>query len=301
MNLNPGDCESRKSFDEGVEISVGNLDNDGQWIPLLYVTQDLIERSKAIQDINIVPMDFNISSYISIRGYNVPILQQTGNSTSYINISVCGDDILRNGVQFRWLQTTSLFVQPTQYEVRDAWTMRDVYTTNPVCPFNDIISRLVLYNKSLVYIFINEFRRQISWSNGFRNSDFSTICSLRTRQLVFGSSCTTAGCSFNERQITASRIAKTVPLSTTVVSLGAASNSVVQLCPLEDPFGVHARALFAAAVRMELANVFTILMDLVSFHSLYIIIVSLVVCINQPPSLVYRLPEIQYWLLWLSW
>ncbi len=100
MNLNPGDCESRKFFDEGVEISVGNLDNDGQWIPLLYVTQDLIKRSNQIQDINIVPVDFNISSYISIRGYNVPILQQTGNSPLYINISVCGDDILRNGVQF---------------------------------------------------------------------------------------------------------------------------------------------------------------------------------------------------------
>ncbi len=97
---------------------------------------------------------------------------------------------------------------------------------------------------------------------------------------MFGSSCTTAGCSFNGRQITVSRIATTVPLSTTAaVSLGVSSNSAVQLCPLEDPFGVHARALFAAAVRMELANVFRILMDLVSFHSLYIIIVSLVVCI----------------------
>ncbi len=140
LDLKPSDCEFQKLFDEGVEISVGNWEKNGEWIPLIYVIENSI-RSLSMHNINIVPIDTKPSNYISIRGYTVPVYMQNSSSPLLINISVCGEDIVRNGVQFRWLQTTSLYVQKSGYQIRDAWTMKDVSTTNPVCSFTDTMTR----------------------------------------------------------------------------------------------------------------------------------------------------------------
>ncbi len=103
--------------------------------------------------------------------------------------------------------------------------------------------------------------RRISWSNSFRNCDFSTLCSSRKIQLVFGASCETVGCSLDGTQITASRIVTSVPLNVSNVS---DNSDVVELCPLEDPFGEHALDLYTATVREELDIFINVLMDLVS-------------------------------------
>lgn len=139
MNLLPGNCESDKFFDEGVEVSVGNWENDGQWIPLKFFASSLM-RPPAHRKLNIDidPQNIDISPFaqksINIRGYTVPIVMQNNTNPLYVNFSVCGNDIVRSGVQFRWLQTASVFVTSVYgNDIRDVWTMNSVSTSNPIC------------------------------------------------------------------------------------------------------------------------------------------------------------------------
>ncbi len=76
LNLTPGIDDN-----EGVEVSVGNWDNNGKWIPLVY------------HGVNPTTANHRI------RGYDVDFHTEPG---VYI-VTVCGQS-LRDGLQIRWLQ-----------------------------------------------------------------------------------------------------------------------------------------------------------------------------------------------------
>ena len=89
-------------------------------------------------NIDIDPQNIDISPFaqksINIRGYTVPIVMQNNTNPLYVNFSVCGNNIVRSGVQFRWLQTASVFVRSVYgNDIRDVWTMNGVSTSNPIC------------------------------------------------------------------------------------------------------------------------------------------------------------------------
>ena len=126
LNLQPEHCDFLKFFDEGVEVSVGNWDNNGQWIPLMYFTNSL---NRSTHDIKVGESD---GAKVKIRGYTVPFLVQNTTDPLRVNLTVCGESVVRRGLQIRWLQTTSLYVA-TSYEVKDTWTLNAVYTSFPSC------------------------------------------------------------------------------------------------------------------------------------------------------------------------
>ncbi len=89
LDFTPNGCDKiNKNKKEGIEVSLGNWDRDGTWIPLVYH-----DRST------------NDHSTIRIRDYDVPYNTSTGVQSFRIN--VCGDDYLRDGLQIRWLQYVS--------------------------------------------------------------------------------------------------------------------------------------------------------------------------------------------------
>ncbi len=88
---------------EGIEVSLGNWDRDGTWIPLVYH--------------NRLPTN---DPTIRIRDYDVPYYNCSG--VQSFRISVCGDDYLRDGLQIRWLQ----YVSFTHDRKRDVVTLDNV-------------------------------------------------------------------------------------------------------------------------------------------------------------------------------
>lgn len=113
MSFNSSDCRGIDEFYEGVELSFRSLREDqeglGQWIPLLYVTADLPNRSQA----QLSPLSFesNVDDATSIilRGYSVPYIV-SNEADSYVNVSICGqnadDELFQYALQFRWLQSS---------------------------------------------------------------------------------------------------------------------------------------------------------------------------------------------------
>ncbi len=86
LDFTPNGCDKiNMNKKEGIEVSLGNWDRDGTWIPLVYH-----DRST------------NNPSTIQIRDYDVPY--NTSPGVQSFRISVCGDDYLRDGLQIRWLQ-----------------------------------------------------------------------------------------------------------------------------------------------------------------------------------------------------
>ncbi len=90
LDLTPDGCDEIESSNEGIEVSLGNWDRDGDWIPLVYH--------------NILPTN---GPTIRIRDYEVPYYNCSG--VQSFKISVCGDDYLRDGLQIRWLQQVFLY------------------------------------------------------------------------------------------------------------------------------------------------------------------------------------------------
>ncbi len=89
LDLAPDDCDKiKKNKKEGIEVSLGNWDRDGTWIPLVYHDRSTNDHT------------------IRIRDYDVPSYTFTG--VESFRISVCGDDYLRDGLQIRWLQYVNL-------------------------------------------------------------------------------------------------------------------------------------------------------------------------------------------------
>ncbi len=108
LDLTPDRCnkiDERKS--EGIEVSLGNWNRDGNWIPLAYHDR------------------FSTNDHtIRIRDYDVPYYNDSGVQT--FKISVCGDDYLRDGLQIRWLQQVTLTNKTNKKRERDVVTLNNV-------------------------------------------------------------------------------------------------------------------------------------------------------------------------------
>ncbi len=86
LDLTPDDCDKIDRHNEGIEVSLGNWDRDGDWIPLAYHDHQLYTNNPSFR----------------IRDYDVPYYNCS--EVESFKISVCGDDYLRDGLQIRWLQ-----------------------------------------------------------------------------------------------------------------------------------------------------------------------------------------------------
>ncbi len=85
LDFAPYSCDKIKKVEEGIEVSLGNWNRDGNWIPLAYHNR----------------VSTNNPTF-RIRDYDVPYYND-GEVQSF-KMSVCGDDYLRDGLQIRWLQ-----------------------------------------------------------------------------------------------------------------------------------------------------------------------------------------------------
>ena len=94
-------CDPTDLFHEGVEVSVGNWDKRGHWIPLQYLARTGNELGNNIGTIN------KEEHTVGIRGYSVPYQIHNRRPPLSVRLSVCGG-VLQDGLQFRWLQTTVL-------------------------------------------------------------------------------------------------------------------------------------------------------------------------------------------------
>ena len=144
LNLIPGSCHTARRFDEGVVVAMGNWNNDGQWIPLMYyapVVDDDSKRSTVSQDIRLGDLD---SGYINfIRGYSVPYTVQDVSNLVEKSLWICDQDLVRrDNVHFRWLQTTT-FSYPANNPIneKDTWTLDDV---SIILHFNETHNHVLL-------------------------------------------------------------------------------------------------------------------------------------------------------------
>ena len=85
-------------------MSVGNWDGYGDWIPLHYYTL----KSEDSNSIYFGERSSTVRT-VKIRGYTVPYIIQDVDMHLSARLTVCGEKMLRDGVQIRWLQTTRIF------------------------------------------------------------------------------------------------------------------------------------------------------------------------------------------------
>ena len=118
--LNTNGCDKPESRDEGVELAVGNWEQDGHWIPLGYYYSGNKNRSK------IKIGDFSSNSdeeFLSLRGFDVPV--KSINETKNVSLEICNQEYLKHGyIQFRWLQTSTNRV--TNEPPVDVWALDNV-------------------------------------------------------------------------------------------------------------------------------------------------------------------------------
>ena len=90
------------------------------WVPLRFY--GLINKTgKTTHRIALGTVNSNKSKVI-LRGYSVPIVNVTLNTTQNITtVRVCGEEFFERGVQFRWLQTVRV---PNLS--KDVWTLDNV-------------------------------------------------------------------------------------------------------------------------------------------------------------------------------
>ncbi len=98
LTLNSG-CDMIERSNEGIEVSLGNWNRDGNWIPLAYHDHKLYTNNPTVR----------------IRDYDVHYYNDSGSQT--FKISVCGDDYLRDGLQIRWLQYVFLLADEMKGDV----------------------------------------------------------------------------------------------------------------------------------------------------------------------------------------
>ncbi|XP_064406870.1 adhesion G protein-coupled receptor L3-like isoform X2 [Halichondria panicea] len=184
LDLTPDDCDKIDRHNEGIEVSLGNWDRDGDWIPLAYHDHQLYTNNPSFR----------------IRDYDVPYYNCS--EVESFKISVCGDDYLRDGLQIRWLQ----------YVYLKTGVKRDTVTL-------DNVSISLIVNETSISLLEDGFDQGYlssnNWNKEIRNGGVSTDCSGGSddHKIVFGLNCTTFGC--EKRKTDASRIATTVPLNIT--------------------------------------------------------------------------------------
>ncbi len=103
LDLTPDGCNRVNTKNEGIEVSLGNWNRDGTWIPLVYHNK------------------LNGRTVQKIRDYDVPYYNCS--QVQSFRISVCGDDYLRDGLQIRWLQQVTF---STTDKKRDVITLDNV-------------------------------------------------------------------------------------------------------------------------------------------------------------------------------
>ena len=132
LDLDIHSCNAPDKFQEGVEVSVGNWDGNGDWIPLHYYTIN----NEDSDSIHFGELNFT-SKTVKIRGYTVPYSIQYDDMPLSATLTVCGEKMLRDGVQIRWLQTTRIF---------------------DIAPYNAPVDSLALDNISISVVYCKEHR-----------------------------------------------------------------------------------------------------------------------------------------------
>ena len=94
-------CDQPNSADKGIELAVGNWENDGYWIPLAYYHHDYSRREQ------IRIGDFTSRDLLTIRGYDVPAKQVEGSKFETLELCRPANNLSSlDGMQLRWLQTS---------------------------------------------------------------------------------------------------------------------------------------------------------------------------------------------------
>ena len=118
-------CRGPARFNEGVELAVSNPDSAGEWIPLYYTAPALPGVSNSFHNINIEVIN---TTTVNIRGYHT---SYTVSRLHAASVSLCGQHV-RDGIQFRWLQTASFKSKDPPDDsdhLRDLWTLDGVTVT----------------------------------------------------------------------------------------------------------------------------------------------------------------------------
>ena len=89
------------------------------WVPLVFY----IATTK--QTPHPISVGAENDSILSVRGYFVPIeLINSSTTRDFRTVLICGNDFLKGGVQFRWLQTVRVGSQ--LLKKKDVWSLDNV-------------------------------------------------------------------------------------------------------------------------------------------------------------------------------
>ena len=125
FELNLRNCDPLDNFDEGVELSVSNLARDGHWIPLHYFVGNEGSHPESLPAGQVNRGEYTIK----IRGYTVPYKVQSSSQEKLdMSVHVCRD-VLREGLQIRWLQNTRMI----NNRLRDLVTLDNASIRFPGC------------------------------------------------------------------------------------------------------------------------------------------------------------------------
>ena len=95
VNSPSGQCDGIDTALEAIELSIRNDSTSNRhWVPLQLTYYD----DSAVSDTSTLEM---------LRGYDIPVHQSSTNMTTD-HVSICGDVLLSNEVQFRWIGTAQL-------------------------------------------------------------------------------------------------------------------------------------------------------------------------------------------------
>lgn len=120
-------CDTADSAEKGVELSLGDWDSDGYWVPLVYYHRSF-SRRPAIRIGEFSPSQQDPPGVsVRIRGYDVPA--EIVRSSIIETLEICDSDYLRDGrIQFRWLETSYRLAKSPPV-AQDVWTLDNVNIT----------------------------------------------------------------------------------------------------------------------------------------------------------------------------
>ena len=118
-------CNQPDNIDEGITLSF-RAHEGAEWIPLafygvVYTRNGLVRRSGKAQITSAVVS--TTDKGIEIQGYNVSLNQNVLSNSEHV-VKLCDETLVRNGVQFRWLQTAAHFGNSDQ--TLDGWYLDNI-------------------------------------------------------------------------------------------------------------------------------------------------------------------------------
>lgn len=116
---NTDECDIPDGRDKGVEVSIGNWNREGFWIPLAFYYASIRKNNQDIIHIG----DFSDNNeLVKIRGYIVGA-KLIASSTSE-TLEICDPSFVSHGVQLRWLMTS---IHPKSNDPpADVWALDNV-------------------------------------------------------------------------------------------------------------------------------------------------------------------------------